>query len=195
MRVLLLFLILALGLSLSASAAVYRWVDENGNVVYSDKPQPGAEAIEMREIQTIQAPPVAPITAKEVPPPPEFPGYEQVAIVSPENDAAVRENAGNVTVTVALEPALQTTLGHRIALFVDGAQVSEPGTATQFSLINMDRGTHTLEAKVIDSDGKAIASSPPSEFHLLRHSILLPTPTPTPLPTAPAPVTFPSGGP
>ncbi|MCI0591716.1 MAG: DUF4124 domain-containing protein, partial [Gammaproteobacteria bacterium] len=140
MRSLLSFLIFGLVLSFSVSAVVYRWVDENGNVVYSDKLQPGAEAIQKKDIQTIDAPPVAPITPKsetETSAKTGFAGYKRVAVVSPENDAAVRENAGNVTVTVAVEPALQTTMGHKLALFVDGAQISEPGTTTQFNLNNM----------------------------------------------------------
>ncbi|MEE8261250.1 MAG: DUF4124 domain-containing protein [Gammaproteobacteria bacterium] len=191
MRVLL--LILGLAVSCSVSAVTYRWVDEQGNVVYSDKPHPGAEVIEEKEVQTIHAPPVPPITPRESTAPPAVAGYERVAVVSPEDDTQIRENAGNVTVTITVEPALQTKLGHKLALFVDGAQFSEPSTATQFQLINMDRGTHTLEAKIIGSDGEVIISSPPSEFHLLRHSVLHPTPdlgVPTPIP----PVVVPAGG-
>jgi hypothetical protein len=183
----------ALTVSLAVSAVTYRWVDEQGNVVYSDKPHPGAEAIEEKEVQTIHAPPVPPITPRESTAPPAVAGYERVTVVSPEDDTQIRENAGNVTVTIAVEPALETKLGHKLALFVDGAQFSEPSTATQFQLINMDRGTHTLEAKVIGSDGEVIISSPPSEFHLLRHSVLHPTPgpgVPTPIP----PVVVPAGG-
>ncbi len=188
-----LLLILGLAVSCSVSAVTYRWVDEQGNVVYSDKPHPGAEAIEEKEVQTIHAPPVPPITSRESTAPPAVAGYERVAVVSPEDDTAVRENAGNVTVTIAVEPALQTTLGHKLALFVDGAQFSEPSTATQFQLNEMDRGTHTLEAKIIGADGEVIASSPPSEFHLLRHSVLHPTPGPG-VPTPIAPVVVPAGG-
>ncbi|MEE8514744.1 MAG: DUF4124 domain-containing protein [Gammaproteobacteria bacterium] len=166
-----LFLILGFILSFSVSAVVYRWVDENGHVVYSDRPQPGAQVLEEKDVQTVDAPPVelirpksdAKTSAKN-----GFAGYKRVAVMSPQNDEPVRENAGNVTVSVTLEPGLQTKLGHKLALFVDGAQISEPGTATQFQLNNMNRGAHTLEAKVIGADGSVIKSSSLVTFHMLR---------------------------
>ncbi|MEE8261249.1 MAG: DUF4124 domain-containing protein [Gammaproteobacteria bacterium] len=166
-----LFLILGFILSFSVSAVVYRWVDENGNVVYSDRPQPGAQVLEKKEVQTVDAPPVEPLTPRsetKESPKSGFAGYKRVAVMSPQNDEPVRENAGNVTVSVTLEPGLQTKLGHKLALFVDGAQISEPGTATQFQLNNMDRGTHTLEAKVVGPDSKVIKNSSPVTFHMLR---------------------------
>ncbi|MEE8264011.1 MAG: DUF4124 domain-containing protein [Gammaproteobacteria bacterium] len=166
-----LFLILGFILSFSVSAVVYRWVDENGHVVYSDRPHPGAQALEKEEVQTVDVPPVEPITPRsetKESPKSGFAGYKRVAVVSPQNDEPVRENAGNVTVSVTLEPGLQNKLGHKLALFVDGTQISEPGTATQFQLNNMNRGTHTLEAKVIGPDSKVIKSSSPIVFHMLR---------------------------
>ena len=50
-----------------------------------------------------------------------------------------------------------------------------------------------VEVGIIGADGEVITSSPPSEFHLLRHSVLHPTPgldVPTPIP----PVVVPAGG-
>lgn len=39
-----------LALSLSVQANVYKWVDKDGKVHYSDKPQPNAEVVELKEI-------------------------------------------------------------------------------------------------------------------------------------------------
>ena len=115
-----LLLTFALAVSLAVSAVTYRWVDEQGNVVYSDKPHPGAEVIEEKEVQTIHAPPVPPITPRESTAPPAVAGYERVAVVSPEDDTQIRENAGNVTVTITVEPALQTMVDLQSLVDVEG---------------------------------------------------------------------------
>ena len=49
--------IICLLVAISATAEVYRSVDENGNVVFTDKPSPDAELIEVDELQTIKPPP------------------------------------------------------------------------------------------------------------------------------------------
>ncbi len=45
-----------------AEAKVYRWVDENGKVVYSQSPPP--ESIEAKEIQVNAPPPATPVEEK-----------------------------------------------------------------------------------------------------------------------------------
>jgi len=96
--------------------------------------------------------------------------YTNIVIVTPANDTAIRVNTGNITVNVSLEPGLNHDRGDQIALYMDGNKVSE-GSATQFNLDNIDRGTHTLKASVIDASGKAVISSTPVSFTLLRQHL------------------------
>ncbi len=158
------------------SAAIYKWVDPQGNIIYSDKPRPGAEEVKIPEAQTYPAPPPPPAPSPALSPQPQvFTDYQKVEITSPANYEAVRENAGNVSVTVSLTPDLQLGLGHKLVLLVDGPQSFQAeSTSPQFQFTNLDRGTYTLRAVVVDSKGKEIARSEPSTFHLLRVSILLP---------------------
>ena len=51
-------LLFCLLLAMASSAEVYRFVDENGNVVFTDKPSPDAELVNVDELQTIKPPPV-----------------------------------------------------------------------------------------------------------------------------------------
>jgi hypothetical protein len=161
----------------TASADVYRSVDEDGNVVFSDQPSPGAEKLDIQEIQTIETQPLAP---PPLPPPPEttFPGYDKIAITSPEQDATIRDNQGNFTVTAALDPQLQTALGHQLMLYMDGKPVSEGGAATTFSLQNIDRGTHSLQAVAVDRDGNEVGRSAAVVVHMKRAFITPPAPAP-----------------
>lgn len=157
---------------LPVAAEVYRSVNENGEVIYTDKPSPGAEQIEVDEVQTIDAP--AEQDFEYTPPQKEQPqAYTKLEITSPENDTSIRDNAGNVTVSIALEPALKA--GDKMVLSMDGTKVSE-GASNQFSLTNLDRGTHSLSVAVVNAAGKELKRSSAVLFTIQRHSNLNPAP-------------------
>ncbi len=161
----------------TAPADIYRSVDENGNIVFSDTPSEGAEKIDVEEAQTVESPRTKPF--KYEPPESEpAPPYKQVAIISPENDKSVRANSGDISVKIAVNPALR--LNHQLEVLMDGNQVAS-GRAMSVDLENVARGTHTLQARVIARNGKTIMSSEPVTFHLLRHSVQHPNPPAGPL--------------
>ncbi|NIP16311.1 MAG: DUF4124 domain-containing protein [Pseudomonadales bacterium] len=174
------------GLLSSAQAAagttIYKTIDEDGNVVFTDTP-PRADG--PSETVTVSSPNsfdpaeagtegstrqlwIVDPDAED-----ETPGevYAALTITSPEEDENIRENAGNVTVTVKLEPPnLQP--GHRIRLLLDGSPTGGTSTTGLFALTNVDRGTHSLKAEVVDEAGKLIYAGPASTFHLQRYSVL-----------------------
>jgi len=183
MRIFLLLLILLPAIPLMAE--VYRSVDEDGNVTFSDEPTPGAEWIEIRELPTIKTPPPRLLeeeTGAAVPTSPLE--YSKLEITFPVDDTSVRDNAGNVTVNVSLEPALNPD--DRLVLYMDGVKAQE-GASPQFSLANVDRGTHSLSVAVVDKDGKELKRSNTVSFTLLRHSVQHPQPPPQKPPPNPAP--------
>jgi hypothetical protein len=193
MRLAILLLLTAL-LPAANAADVYRSVDKNGNVVFSDKPSEGAKKIEIPDAQTLKAPSASLSKGK---PPPEQPGprYSQVAITQPGNDQALRQNNGDITIHIAVSPSLKS--GDVISLDMDGKEVAS-GTTTTIALKNVDRGTHTLQARVMSEGGQTWVSSDPVTFHLLRYSSIKPQHTPnTPLnpPKPPAPPVSPTNPP
>ena len=98
--------------------------------------------------------------------------YTAAVIVSPANDSALRSNAGNLTVSGQIDPGLHG--GHRVQLLLDGVPQSGPGRLLQFSLENIDRGTHRLELRIVDEAGEVVFTGAPGTVHLLRHSRLHP---------------------
>lgn len=102
--------------------------------------------------------------------------YVQAAILAPADDAALRDNTGNVQVRGQVAPALAA--GHQVQLLLDGAPWGSPQGTAEFSLANLDRGTHSLALRILDGEGKLLFAGPPSVFHLLRHSRLHPKPNP-----------------
>ena len=97
--------------------------------------------------------------------------YKGISIVAPENDTAVRQNAGNVSIKVAIEPFLFNERGDLLAIYMDGIEVSR-GRATSVQLVEVDRGTHVVRAEIVDADGKILKKANPVTFTLHRHSRL-----------------------
>lgn len=169
MRTLLMLLALLAG---STQAAVYTYVDANGNRVYTDQPHKGAERLQMPAAPSVNPAPAAPqrsVTIPAVKRPPAV-RYQMLRILLPLPDTAVREENGELIVTVTSEPALQE--GHRYRLLLDGNVAQEPGRSPVFALKNVDRGTHTLAAEIIDYDDYVIERTPAQPVHLQRISLI-----------------------
>lgn len=167
-RFLLCVFLLVSGAAAAEGTSIYRSYDAEGNPVFSDEPMPDSESFEIREIQTVPAENAEfEYTRKEKT---EDVKYTRLDILYPENDTSVRENAGNLTVTIESEPALRP--GHSAHLYLDGVEVAA-GSQTSFSLENLDRGTHTLSASIRAGE-KPIIESDTVTFTLHRHSRLHP---------------------
>lgn len=100
--------------------------------------------------------------------------YTAISIVQPGDNATVHNNQGTLEVSLAVSPALQIERDHRIRMFLDGKIVAEARPTAQFSLIDIERGTHTLQAAVIDKSGRPLMTSEPITFHMWQASALFP---------------------
>jgi hypothetical protein len=168
-------LLLALSLaSTSVLAAAYKWVDQEGVVHYGDQPPAGVPA---STVALPKAPPPPPPSAAGQTPSPSklgstvlaFTGYSRVAIVKPKSGATVRSNQEQVAVNVALEPPLQPE--HKLVLLLDHKTLGEPTGNTRMVLQGIPRGTHSLQVKVVDANGRELGRSSSVSF-TLRHAAL-----------------------
>jgi hypothetical protein len=157
MRNLVLLLIFFVSLPLYARD-VYKWINGDGVVIYSDTYVEGAERLRVNGSRS------APSSADT--------GYQSLEIVQPANDATVRSNEGTLAVGLALSPALAE--GHSVKIVINGTELEGEMKSTQFSLGNLNRGTHSLVTKVVDADGNVLITSDPITFHLRQASILTP---------------------
>ncbi|NKF52160.1 DUF4124 domain-containing protein [Shewanella sp. WXL01] len=167
----LLLLISLITISLSSVAAVYRWVDENGKVHYSDEPRENATEVQLNDntqnnITVVQP---TPITRSTKPSPDAQPNYK-VVIASPAEEATIRDNNGNITVTANIEPKLPK--GAFFTLSLNGQLKVQPQTSSIFRLTNIDRGAHTIVVNVVTQNGKVLASSPARTVFLHRASVI-----------------------
>ena len=200
-----LLLLAGLAVSLAAfSQEIYRWVDKDGIVHYSDQPgSDKAELISVVEPSTYESAEATPAqtpggdaddsggnAAEENP-------YTSLSIVSPEPDQVFFGADAVVTVTADLSGTLQPD--HQVVFFLNGNRRPAPGLSLDLS--GLDRGTYFLRASVLDQNGKPLISSQQTTFHVRQPSTKSPQsptappkppPKPTPKPTpkpAPKPAT------
>jgi len=168
--------IVALGLASASviAATVYKWVDEQGVIHYSDQPDPRAQKVEVESAQTFTSTPV-PDAPSPSAPADAGPRYALCELYRPENDE-VFLNTDTVTTKLRLQPQLQA--GDRVAIALDGKrQTNVPESGSDFVLTNVTRGTHTVMAVIEDSQGKAVCTTGSITFHVRQPSVQAPIPS------------------
>jgi hypothetical protein len=168
---LMLAIALAVGATLAHSDTVYRWVDAQGNVHYSDHPHRGAAKVMLPQTQTYAPPSVGQMPAPELPAAKPTAGYSQFSVAAPANQATLWY-VHEVTVSVNLSPQLRS--GDTITYHLDGKSIG-PTQATSVTFKNVDRGEHTASATLNAANG-ATMSTGPVTFYVRQKSILAPKP-------------------
>ena len=182
-----------IGLAFTAAAAdqIYRTVDADGNVVFTDVPpanaagQPADKAMTLppsntyqpQTLPAAQQPQTDESTTSE---PGQGSYYDELSIVDPANDQAVRSNNGDILIQAVVDPPLKSD--DRLLLTFDGAPTDIEAEGGVFQLNNVDRGTHTAAARIVDGNNEVVMESQPVTFTVQRYHLPVPTPTPHPGP-------------
>jgi hypothetical protein len=170
-----LILLSALSATAASSAPAWTWVDANGTVHFSDRPVPGARQVELAGAQGFSSSPIAraPVSLPSSPvaqPPTQR--YQRVEIVSPAEQETLWNIGAVLNVQVALQPGLQP--GHRIDLIYDGERRNLNATSSSVALPDVFRGSHTLQAVVLNGAGAEETRSPTRTFFVQQTSALNP---------------------
>ncbi len=167
-----LLLAACLGFCSASVAQVYKYTDENGNTIYTDKPTDGAKKLKIRNESRSSA--ARAPRQKYEPAVGEARGeqsdqidviYSKLEILSPTNDSTPPGNSGNVEVVLLASPRLHAR--HRIVIALDGKEISN-GRHANLSLTNLARGTHTLTAQIVDAEGTTQIQANAVSFHVKR---------------------------
>ncbi|MEM6638484.1 MAG: DUF4124 domain-containing protein [Pseudomonadota bacterium] len=163
---------------------LYRWVDDNGVIHFSDSPRPdaadpAADKVEIRSPNVSRAPrprprPESNTSDADAPPAEDDPQanvpYQTLAITSPNNGETLWNIGGTLGVKVQLSPALKP--GDGIVLVMDGrVMTGRPATSTSITLSNVYRGEHVLVAAVRDNFGNQKIASQPIRFVVQQSTI------------------------
>ena len=171
-------------------AQVYKSVDENGNVVYSDQPPaPGAKPMEMPEISVVEAPAGAPLA-------PEGAAtgeaaeqtlslrdlrrmYRDFAITRPAQEEYIQGTGNAVMISWGMREPPQP--GMMVIPIIDGTEMP-PVNAFSITLEEVVRGEHVVSARLVDAEKRTIANADPVTFFMRQFSTNFNNPPPVPTP-------------
>jgi len=184
------FLILTvLFLSLAAAplmAQVYKIVDKEGNVTYTDQPPgDGSKPIKLAPISVIETPvyetkakpaaegedgkPLSLRTLRRM--------YRDFAIVAPQSEESVWHPDAPVTVAWNTGAPLQE--GMKVSVSVDG-KLQASTTDRIIPVDNLERGEHSVTATLTNERNQTVASAEPIIFFVRRPGLNNNSPRPAP---------------
>ncbi len=166
MRIFLLLIGISMAVSVQAGA-VYKSVDEDGNVIYTDAPTSDAEKIQLKNVQPIETPPVE-TTESSPHQEPQENTYTKLEITSPEDGGDIFDNNGIINISLSVVPALRAREGDKLVLHMDGQQIDE-SKRNQFNLNGIEPGRHSFVAIIINKEEKELKRSTPVTLTLYRH--------------------------
>ena len=154
---------LALG-ALPASAAVYKSVDKNGRVTFSDVPQ--GEKVDELALPQINA-------QKAVTPKPYTPSKRSapstsysVRLASPANGSQIVSAAQQFPVSANIAPELSE--GYKAQLLLNGRRVGSGNTSGSFTAHVTTPGKQQVSVAVISPSGSIVARSTTATVYVIR---------------------------
>jgi len=97
-----------------------------------------------------------------------------LVIQSPQPGQRLHDNRGHVTVLLAVEDQAELPRGFSFRVLLDGQPAAPDRPEKRIPLTGVLRGTHVLQALIIDGDGQVLTRSPVLTFTLHRASRLNP---------------------
>ncbi len=151
------------------AAEIYKTVDENGKVTYSDKiTNNQSKKLDIKGLNTL--PSVTPRGPQSEKPRSLIPTEYKITIVKPTNETHLNPGDRDLSIQVTTVPNVYKT--HKL-------QLSDNGSPVQGNLIqNISRGTHVLIAVVVDERGRVISRSQPTTIYV--HRPVVPRPIKSP---------------
>lgn len=160
----------------SAFAQIYKVVDKDGNVSYTDTaPKDGSKPVDLQPISVIETPEYQ-VKAK----PEQVEGgskkslralrseYRDFSIISPTPEDSIWAPEKTLTVTWRTKkPLLQ---GMMVRVVVDGNEL-DPSSSTLIVVPPLERGEHTVGASLVDSDGKVITKAASVTFYVRQPNL------------------------
>jgi hypothetical protein len=96
----------------------------------------------------------------------------EIAIVQPAHQETIHSNQGELRVQVRQTGGVP---GARVQILLDGAALRRTYRGNVIELKGIDRGTHTLQAVLLDAKGERLAASEPVTFYMWQASRLFPS--------------------
>ncbi|MEJ8569565.1 DUF4124 domain-containing protein [Elongatibacter sediminis] len=161
----------------AAHAQVYKIVDADGNVTYTDKPPVnGSEPMDLPELSVVETEPAEPLPGateetagagdSELTPRELRRMYRDFAITRPAPEETFWGTANQVVIGWSTANPLMADM--QVRLYLDDEP--QPETRQTMVAMTLDRGAHTVRADLLDPRGRRITSSSPVTFYVRQGS-------------------------
>ncbi len=158
------------------SAQLYKVVNSDGTVTYTDTYQAGAEEVDLSSSNSAVMPSMSSSSnttnqiKKQVK---KFPKLE-LEFVSPQQEQTIRDNLGRMTVSARLvSDSKQNSIPAGIFQLILNGKLVQSQPAPTFTLDNLDRGEHKIQIQLVLQTGKILASTETRVFFMRRASSLI----------------------
>ena len=170
-----------------SSGEIYKVVDEDGNVTFTDqRPSDGAEPMDLPPLSVIQsdvAVPAPAAPAAEAGEEPQAPTmrdlrrqYRDFRITQPQQEETFWGTANSVVVAWGSSESIPPEFSAR--LYVDGQAQAVPGNGSM--TLTLDRGEHQVYVELLDARKRQIVKTETITFFVKQHSAQINRPVPTP---------------
>lgn len=172
------FVALVIPLNLFAAGEIYRVVDKDGNVIYTDeRPSDGAQPMDLPPLSVIESDIQVPApedqsasaaeTAKAPTPRDLRRQFADFRIMQPQNEETFWGTANTVVVAWGTSQPVPEELSAR--LYVDGVPQDVPpsGSVT----LTLDRGEHQVYAELVDARGRQIVATATVTFFVKQATV------------------------
>lgn len=149
-RVIAVFLLPLLAVAATVEAEVWRVVDGQGRVTFTDTPPDNAERVEISPLNVLPAVPAARQAAAPV-------AVYRSLVLEGVSQNALLKDPESLTVSASPFPSLQA--GHAIVLIHNGAVIGGEG-ASSATVEDPAAGAHVFSAQVRDGRGQVLITSP-----------------------------------
>jgi hypothetical protein len=159
---------------LSLAQTVYESKDKAG-AVFSDRPSPGASAVQLQAPNVVDTPATTPAPAPT--PASAPPAYRKLVVTRPAEQGTIHSNTGEFGVSANVTPPLRP--GDRIRVLLDGNLVPTVFRSASLRISESDwqatamgnGNQHTIQLAVVDAAGKPWIESAPVSFYVQRAAI------------------------
>jgi hypothetical protein len=152
-----------------SATTVYRWLDADGVVHWSDRPVNGSMPVEVPTAQAYRGP-TMPGQSVKAPTITTHEAYTSLAIIAPADGDDLFETGGVIQCTAQLTPHLRS--GDTLWFELDGQRYDSYGNASLS--LPATRGEHVLKAMVLNAQLQALIAAAPVTFRVHQHSVTQP---------------------
>jgi hypothetical protein len=159
-----------LSMSLNASV-VYKTVNLDGSITFSDVPSEGAEKLDVSTSNSVVMPALVSPQAKTSRTAKSLKQTQmqyQLNVISPSPEQTIRSNIGKMKVVASITP----NVPGNYQLLLNGV-LHKSQTSGTFQLKDMQRGEYTAQVRFVGNSGKVLALTDMQTFYLHKASALI----------------------